>query len=185
MEVKRVKSIKRFFQNILLVIELTIYVAYVHFDKLLFVSIIALDQYTKFKVMNTMTLGESIPIFQDGLHVTFVLNPGAAFGILPYQRWFFVVAALILLIFAVVYYSKLKNMNVTMKYGGLIAVAGAIANMIDRLGRGVVVDFIDIRRGFPIFNIADMAIVVGTFIMIYVVMFKSENTGDIEEVRQP
>lgn len=179
------KSIKRFFQNILLVIELTIYVAYVHFDKLLFVSIIALDQYTKFKVMNTMTLGESIPILQSNFHVTFVLNPGAAFGILPYQRWFFVVAALILLIFAVVYYSKLKNMNVTMKYGGLIAVAGAIANMIDRLGRGVVVDFIDVRRGFPIFNIADMAIVVGTFIMIYVVMFKSENTGDIEEVRQP
>ena len=179
------KSVKRFFQNILLVIELTIYVAYVHFDKLLFVSIIALDQYTKFKVMNTMTLGESIPILQSNFHVTFVLNPGAAFGILPYQRWFFVVAALILLIFAVVYYSKLKNMNVAMKYGGLIAVAGAISNMIDRLGQGVVVDFIDIRRGFPVFNIADMAIVIGMFIMIYVIMFQSENTGDIEEVRQP
>ena len=76
-------------------------------------------------------------------------------------------------------------MNVAMKYGGLIAVAGAISNMIDRLGQGVVVDFIDIRRGFPVFNIADMAIVIGMFIMIYVIMFQSENTGDIEEVRQP
>ena len=179
------KSVKRFLQNILLLIELPIYVAYVHFDKLLFIGIIALDQYTKAQVLNSMMLGESIPIFQDNLHVTFVLNPGAAFGILPYQRWFFVVAALILLIFAVFYYSKLKNINATMKYGGLITVAGAIANMIDRLGNGVVVDFIDIRHGFPVFNIADIAIVVGMFIMIYVIMFQSEKSNGVEEVRQP
>ena len=178
------KSVKRFFQNILLVIELTIYVAYVHFDKLLFIGIIALDQYTKAKVMDTMTLGESIPILQSNFHITFVLNPGAAFGILPYQRWFFIVAALGLLIFAIVYYTRLKNINTTMKYGGLISTAGATANMIDRIGNGVVVDFLDIRRGFPIFNVADIAIVVGVFIMIYVIMFRTEKSSSVEEVRQ-
>lgn len=179
------KPVKRFFQNILLVIELTIYVAYVHFDKVFFISIIALDQYTKAQVLNSMTLGESIPIVKNSLHFTFVLNPGAAFGIFPYQRWFFIFAGVTLLIFAAFYYSKLKNMNATMKYGGLIAVAGAIANMIDRLGRGVVVDFIDIRRGFPVFNIADIAIVVGMLIMMYVVIFQSEKSNGVEEVRQP
>ena len=177
------KSVKKFLQNILLVIELTIYVAYFHFDKLVFIGIIVLDQYTKAHIINTMILGESMPIVQDTFHFTYVLNPGAAFGILPYQRWFFVIAALVLLVFAIVYYNKLRNINVTMKYGGIIAAAGATANTIDRLGNGVVVDFIDIRHGFPIFNIADIAIVVGMFVMIYVVMFKSEKTGNIEEVQ--
>lgn len=179
---KSVKPIKRFFQNILLVIELAIYVAYVHFDKVLFIGIIALDQYTKALVVQSMTLGESIPIVKDSLHMTYVLNPGAAFGILPYQRWFFICAAVVLLIFSVIYYSKIKNMNIVMRYGGMIAAAGALANTIDRLSNGVVVDFIDIRHGFPIFNIADIAIVVGMLAMMYVVMFPSE---ELEGARQP
>lgn len=178
------KSVKKFLQNILLVIELTIYVAYFHFDKLIFVGIIAFDQYTKHYIINSMILGESKTIISQTLYFTYVQNPGAAFGILPYQRWFFVIAALILLIFAIVYYHKLKYINVTMKYGGIIAVAGAMANAIDRLGQGVVVDFIDIKHGFPVFNIADIAIVVGVFVMIYVILFQAEKVGKIEEVRQ-
>ena len=83
----------------------------------------------------------------------------------------------------IVYHHKLKNINLTMRYGGIITAAGATANTIDRLGQGVVVDFIDIKHGFPVFNIADIAIVVGMFVMIYVVIFQAEKVGKIEEVR--
>ena len=77
------KSVKKFLQNILLVIELTIYVAYFHFEKLVFVGIIAFDQYTKHYIINSMILGESKTIIAQTLYFTYVQNPGAAFGILP------------------------------------------------------------------------------------------------------
>ena len=78
------QSVIKFLKNVLLVIELTIYIAYVHLDKVLFVGIIALDQYTKAQIENTMYPGETIPIIQDIFHITYVQNPGAAFGIFPY-----------------------------------------------------------------------------------------------------
>ncbi len=182
----KVKKIIKFLQNVLLVIELTIYVAYLHLEKVLFVAIIALDQYTKSYVMHSMTVGESIPVIKNFFHFTYVLNPGAAFGILPNQRIFFIVVGVIMLLLAVAYYfhhSKLKNVDVVMKYGGITAAAGALANLIDRVQFGFVIDFFDFRI-FPIFNVADIAIVVGMFVMMYVVLFKPEKVGKLKEVRQ-
>lgn len=180
------KSIKKFLINVLLVIELTIYIAYVHFDKVLFVGIIVLDQYFKAKVVSSMYVGETIPIIQDVFHITYVENPGAAFGILPYQQIFFIAMGTTILIAGAIYYSRLKNVNVAMKFGGIFAASGALANMIDRVRTGLVIDFLDMRIfSFPVFNIADIAIVIGMFTMMYFVLFKSENTGEIKEVRQP
>ena len=185
------KSVIRFLQNILLAIELTIYVAYLNLEKVLFVSIIALDQYTKAQVVSSMHVGETIPIIPNFFHITYVLNPGAAFGIFPYQRIFFITIGMLLLVLAAIYYTRLKSINSLLKYGGMIAAAGATANMIDRIRNGLVIDFIDFRfypafeKGFPVFNIADVAIVIGMFVMMYVVMFKSEKSASVKEVRQP
>ena len=180
------KSVKRFLQNILLAIELTIYIAYLHFDKVIFIGIIALDQYTKAQVIDTMRVGETIPIIQDIFHITYVINPGAAFGILPYQRVFFVTTGTLILLLAALYYAKLKKIDKVMRLGGMITAAGALANLIDRVRNGVVTDLFDCRfLNFPVFNVADIAIVLGTFIMIYVVMFQSEKLNGIKEVRQP
>ena len=179
------KSVIKFLKNVLLVIELTIYIAYVHLEKVLFVGIIALDQYSKALIEMNMFPGETIPIIQDIFHITYVQNPGAAFGIMPYQQNFFIGIGSLMLVFAAIYYSRLKNINVVMKYGGICAAAGALANMIDRVRTGIVIDLLDMRIfNFPVFNIADIAIVIGMISLMYMVLFKSDEMENFKEVRQ-
>ena len=183
-EVQRMKKFIRFLQNILLVIELTFYVAYLHIEKVLFVSIIALDQYVKSQVVTYMTLGETIPLVQNVFHITFVANPGAAFGILPYQRAFLLSVGVVMLAAGIFCYTKIKIENPLVKFAGIFAAAGALGNMIDRMSIGYVVDWFEVC-GFPVFNIADVAIVIGMFMMMYVVIFQSEKSNGVKEVRQP
>ena len=128
------------------------------------ILIIVLDQLIKYLVVNNMFLGESIPVIPHLLHLTYILNSGAAFGILENQRLFFIFIAVIL-IFAIVYfYSKIFQLGIAMLF------SGAIGNMIDRIFIGKVVDYIDFRI-WPIFNLADIAIVCGCIIIIYELLF--------------
>ena len=175
------KEITAFLKKILLAVELFFVIVLVHWDKLLFVGVIALDQFVKAKIISTMVPGETIPILQDIFHITYVLNPGAAFGILPNQRIFFLVAGGVLLILAAYFYPKINKKDTLSKFGAISLVSGATANLIDRVQSGLVVDFLDCR-GFPVFNIADVAIVVGMFFMVYVILFKmeTESGGKIE-----
>ena len=174
----------KFLKTVLLIIELIIYVAYVHLDKLLFVGIIALDQYVKFRVVSTMNVGETVPIYPEILHITYVLNPGAAFGILPHERAFLLGLSGVMLIFGVMVFSRIKKMHILVKYGGIFAAAGALGNMADRSRTGYVVDMFDLRNGFPIFNIADISILIGLMMITYYVFFISEDSDDVKEVRQ-
>lgn len=177
------KSVIPFLKKILLVIELIFVVAFVHWDKVLFILIIAVDQFFKAKIIRSMVPGESIPILQDFFHITYVLNPGAAFGILPNQRIFFLVAGGILLILAAYFYPKISKKDNLSKLGAISLVSGATANLIDRVQSGLVVDFLDFR-GWPVFNIADIAIVMGMFVMVYVILFKMEGQSEVESVRR-
>lgn len=177
------KSVIPFLKKILLVIELIFVVAFVHWDKVLFILIIAVDQFFKAKIIGSMVPGESIPILQDFFHITYVLNPGAAFGILPNQRIFFLVAGGILLILAAYFYPKISKKDNLSKLGAISLVSGATANLIDRVQSGLVVDFLDFR-GWPVFNIADIAIVMGMFVMVYVILFKMEGQSEVESVRR-
>ena len=173
----------KFLKKILLVIELFFVVLFVHWDKVLFAAIISIDQFCKGLVVGSMVPGESIPIIQHVFHLTYVLNPGAAFGILPNQRIFFLLAGGALLIGAAYIYPKLKKTDGVLKFGMITLIGGAAANLIDRIQNGLVVDFIDFRV-WPVFNIADIAIVVGMFVMIYAILFKMGEVGGIEEVRR-
>ena len=174
------QSIVLYLKKILLVIELFFIILFVHWDKVLFVGIIALDQFIKAKIIGSMIPGESIPVLQDIFHITYVLNPGAAFGILPNQRIFFLVAGGILLVLAAYFYPKISKKDNLSKLGAISLVSGATANLIDRVQSGLVVDFLDVR-GWPVFNIADVAIVCGMFVMVYIILFKMEgqSTQDI------
>ena len=168
------KEVKDFLKKILLAVELFFVIVLVHWDKLLFVGIIALDQFVKAKIISSMVPGESIPLLPNIFHITYVLNPGAAFGILPNQRIFFLVAGGVLLVLAAYFYPKINKKDTLSKFGAIILVSGATANLIDRVQSGLVIDFLDFR-GFPVFNIADVAIVLGMFVMVYVILFKMES----------
>ena len=162
-----------FLKKILLAVELFFVVLMVHWDKILFLAIVALDQFVKAKIVATMVPGESIPIVQNFFHITYVLNPGAAFGILPNQRIFFLIAGAILIVMATYFYPKIPRKENVLKFGAIRLVSGATANLIDRVQSGLVVDFLDFKS-WPVFNIADVAIVLGMFVMVYVILFKMD-----------
>ena len=73
----------------------------------------------------------------------------------------------------------LKKSDTVLKFGVVSLVSGAVANLIDRAQSGLVVDFLDFRV-WPIFNIADVAIILGTFVIIYAVIFTMGEVGEIE-----
>jgi len=134
-----------------------------------FTIVVLLDRITKLLIVNNMSLGESVEIIQGFFHLTYILNPGAAFGILAGQQWFFIVTAIIVLVFIIYFQNKLpadqRLLRICM---GMIA-GGAIGNLIDRLFLSVVVDFLDFKIWPYIFNIADSMIVVGGLLMVILV----------------
>lgn len=139
---------------------------------LLFFGIIILDQIVKLAVKFTMVPGESIPLIPQVFHFTYVLNPGAAFGILENQRIFFIVAGVLILLFFACLYPRMRKQDPWMHYGCIALLGGAVGNLIDRIYNGLVVDFFDFRI-WPVFNIADIAIVCGVGSMLYAIFFKS------------
>lgn len=176
------ESIISVLKKFLLVIELIAYVVFVHWDKFLFVGIIAIDQFVKGIVVASMVPGESIPILKHFLHLTYVLNPGAAFGILPHQRELFLLAGVAILIGSAIFYSQIKKSDSILRFGLISLISGAAANLIDRFQNGLVVDFIDFRI-WPVFNIADIAIVIGVGCMVYSILFNFGESGVKNPVR--
>ena len=174
------KFVIAFLKKILLLIELVIAIAVLNWEKVLFIGIIALDQISKMHIENSMALGESIPIIEKFFYLTYTLNPGAAFGILPNQREFFLLIGVLLLIGFFIFYPRLSKMKKLLKFGIILGVSGSIGNLIDRIQTGYVIDFLDFKIWRAIFNIADVAIVCGMFIIFYFVAFKMDDDGNIK-----
>ncbi len=136
--------------------------------------VIALDQVSKFFVRTNMTLGQSIP--EEGFfRITYATNTGGAFGIFANQAFLISLIAIAGIVTILIYvrYSPLNTMPVRIALGLLLG--GTAGNLIDRLGVGHVVDFIDIGFGqyrWPTFNLADPAIVISVFILIYYLLFQ-------------
>ena len=177
------KSFVALLKKILLVIECVFAIAFIHWDKVLFLGIVALDQFTKALIMRSMVPGQSIPLVQDVFHLTYVLNPGAAFGILSNQRMFLLITGAVLILATAYFYPLLKKSDGFLRLGATAILSGAVANLIDRVQTGYVVDFIDFRI-WPVFNVADIAIVVGMGLMIYAILFRLDGTSKVEEIRR-
>lgn len=121
---------------------------------------VVLDQLTKHIVTSSMVEGESIPVIENIFHLTYILNPGAAFGLMEHKRWFFIgmaIAVLLLLVFA---RKLVLGEDSWTGVGCALFAGGTVGNLIDRIGSGLVVDFFDFRI-WPVFNVADIAICVG------------------------
>ncbi len=140
----------------------------------LFALILALDQVTKYVISTNFLPGESLPVVPHVFHITYVLNPGAAFGMLPQARWFFILAAAVLLVGFLCYHKRLKREPATFYYGCVAMIAGAVGNLIDRIQHGLVVDFFDFRI-WPVFNVADIAIVLGVAGMVFAILFRMKD----------
>lgn len=132
------------------------------------VALIAgLDQVSKYIVSVSMDTGQSIPIIRELLYITYVRNPGAAFGILPYRTLFLVVITLLVAVFIIYYYRALPPGFKLMRFALALQLGGAIGNLIDRVRITYVVDFIEVSFFPPVFNLADTAIVTGIILFIF------------------
>ena len=131
-----------------------------------FLGIVLVDQLVKYCVELTMLPGESIPVADPFFHITFVLNPGAAFGIFRGQQWLFLVTAAVFAVAFLAFYERLRRSGSLIHYGSVALAAGAVSNLIDRIRLGHVVDFFDFRV-WPVFNVADIAIVLGTAAVLW------------------
>lgn len=136
--------------------------------------ILAADQLTKYAISANFLPGESLPVVPHIFHITYVLNPGAAFGMLPQARWFFVLAAAALFIAFMAYHRQLKRQPAAFYYGCVAMLAGAVGNLIDRIHQGLVIDFFDFRI-WPVFNVADVAIVLGVAGMVFAILFRMKD----------
>jgi signal peptidase II len=129
--------------------------------------VVLLDQLTKYLVASTMEVGQSLSLIEDFLAITYVRNPGAAFGVLPYRTAFLIIVTLIVVGLIVYFYHVLPASYTLLRLGMALQLGGALGNLIDRVRNVFVVDFIDLKFFPPVFNLADLFIVIGVIIFLF------------------
>lgn len=131
--------------------------------------VLLIDQSTKGMIISQMQPGESIPVITNIFHITYVRNPGGAFGILAYRTEIFVVMAVIFIILVSILPIYFPGRNLKMSCALGILTGGVMGNLLDRLRTGHVVDFLDFRV-WPIFNAADVFIFIGAiFLFVFII----------------
>ena len=134
---------------------------------ILMALIVFVDQLTKYLTVFYLKPVDTLPIIQDVLHLTYVENRGAAFGMLSENRWVFMTVSIVAILLLAVYliWKKPKDKWVCLSLSFIIG--GGIGNMIDRVALGYVVDMIDFRLiHFAVFNVADSFVCVGAGILM-------------------
>lgn len=124
------------------------------------------------------SVGESEVIIPKILSFTYVLNDGAAFGILSNQRIFFLFTTVALCAVGIIALMRFPQKHILLKLSSGFILGGALGNLIDRVVIGVVRDFIDATvvetvtgYSFPVFNVADIFVVIGTILLAIYILF--------------
>ena len=139
------------------------------FDALIFITLVGLDQLTKWIVVMTMPLNDSITIIPSFLSITHARNFGASWSLFQNQIPFLIAVTLIALTIFIVWYQRLGPETTFERLGLVFMIGGTIGNFIDRVRLGYVVDFIDVfifGYDFPIFNVADIALTLGVVALL-------------------
>jgi len=146
---------------------------------------IIVDQLVKFWVVSSLAPGESFRLI-GGIDIIHVKNSGAAFGLFSRSGWAIFIIDLVVVIIAVawLFWSRTaREMGIIVFVGIGLMVGGALGNMIDRVFRGTVVDFVDFHW-WPVFNVADLAIVAGVIIVVIAVLMSMRSGTDGEAERE-
>jgi signal peptidase II len=141
--------------------------------------VLGLDQISKAYIDATMTLHQSYPVIEGFFSITYVRNPGAAFGFLadasPLFRYIFFLAITLTAIAMILHYIRKTAQDERGSVFSLsLILAGAVGNLIDRIRFGEVIDFLDVYAGthhWPAFNVADSAISVGA-VLLFLELFR-------------
>lgn len=127
-----------------------------------------IDQVTKHIVMTNMELGQTVGFIDGLLDFTYIHNDGGAWGMLGGNRWLLLALTAIMMIIILVLLIKNGKKSRLFFWAGVLIISGGLGNMIDRVFRGgEVIDFLHATFiDFPIFNVADCAVVIGAGLLI-------------------
>ncbi len=129
------------------------------------IASIVIDEAIKIFVRNNMYLGESIHVIKGFFRFTYLENRGIAFSFMEDNKLFLIfMPSLLIIILSVIYFLKRKEMGISYDIGSGLCIGGGLANLFDRVVYSSVTDYVDIGS-FAIFNLADVFINIGIFLL--------------------
>lgn len=150
---------------------------YILYSLIIAVGII-IDQISKLAVVKLLKPIDDLPLFDGVFHFNYHENKGAAFGMLADQRWIFIVISTVAIIGIGIYLFFGKASSTLMGVSMALIVSGGIANMIDRIFLGYVVDFLYFKLiDFAIFNVADSFVCIGAGLMVLALILEIAAEG--------
>lgn len=151
-----------------------------YFFFLLILLMLILDQVSKIFIVRNLPLSSSLNIIPGFFNLTHIHNRGAIFGFLSQSRsqvvfYLLMLASLIALSLVVYYFFKIPPEEKSFEISLSLILAGALGNLIDRIFRGYVIDFLDFyvkKWHWPSFNVADASVSIGAVFLIFILFFK-------------
>lgn len=144
------------------------------FGLLGFLILLGVDQWTKWLVYLDLKGRGEVSLLGDIFVFRYLENRGAAFGVLQNQRVFLVILTVVILIALFFLYGKIPSGRKFHPLRGMdvLLAAGAVGNLIDRVFRGYVIDFLYFKLiHFPIFNVADCYVVIAAIVIVILIGF--------------
>ena len=142
------------------------------------IILLCIDQISKLLVVNLLTKTDSITIIKNFFYLTYINNDGAAVSILVGKRIFLILIAVLAIVMLIRYIKKNNIQNKLELVSISLIIGGSLGNLMDRVVRGYVIDFLDFKifnYNFPIFNLADTFIVIGVFLLLLKEIRKENN----------
>lgn len=143
---------------------------------IVFGAVLAADQLLKYWLVNKLSVVGEFSLLNGALTIHIYPNQGIAFGIPIYGVWLIILLAAVVGLLLTMYFKYLKHDYPWSPLALGLVLCGAVGNnIIDRLRLGYVIDYVDFHW-FPVFNLADAAIVIGVIILLCRIIFKSESS---------
>jgi len=164
-------------------------IRYIFYLASLFIFVLVLDLFTKHVILAAFDVGESVRFLGDTVRLTYILNPGGAFGVSVGSNVVYFVLSLIVIVVVVYAMWRRLGHNSIIDFSLAAVVGGAVGNLVDRIRFGAVVDFLDVdipdvdflgiqMQRWPIFNVADSAVTVGMILIILALLFSRPETAE-------
>lgn len=136
-------------------------------DGLFLLVIIVIDQISKYMIFNQA--GDNFKIIENFFYITKVKNSGAAWGAFAGKMWLFYIVSIVALYFLFKLYKQSLTKALYFRFAIVLMIGGTVGNFIDRIIFGYVRDFLNFyifTYDYPVFNVADMALVVGVLLVV-------------------
>ncbi|KLU60492.1 lipoprotein signal peptidase [Peptococcaceae bacterium CEB3] len=137
-----------------------------------------IDRALKIVIASRFVPGQSVVLIPKVLHLTYVLNPGAAFGLMAGRTWIFIATALIVVLVIIFVQRKVPKGETMIRLAMGMIGGGALGNLYDRIHSGLVIDYLDFRIWPFVFNFADSMIVIGVGLLLLAVYRKERRGGE-------